>query len=349
MQCNHCGETLMQDDQFCPNCGRPVEQQARPGPQTNRTIPKPERGKIPPWLWVVLVLVGGVLCCGLLAVGGFYLYSDQGQEGVFQMPQANPPGDGLQGMPTAQPPQTTGENTSQEQPPATETAAPLPTADPPDIQQEGLRVWFDEDAMRGVRPVTVEETLPGGYIPWEYAPQHLSLEVQDPPGVIHLVPVDAYVPMGDFAGETIRELRSVLENRPAVAAWGCIPTWDFPCPHQEMNIHISYFDFQNGSGIRSVTVYAVQNTSAINNEAIDYYYNGLTEDGLYYVYARFDLRHTALSEDDWTLPLDVMTEAEALKEYVISYGEMLESSADEYQPKLDVLDAVIQSLRVEVQ
>ena len=55
----------------------------------------------------------------------------------------------------------------------------------------------------------------------------------------------------------------------------------------------------------------------------------------------------ALSEDDWELPVDVMTEAEALKEYVITNGEMLESSPDGYQPKLDVLDAAIQSLRVE--
>ena len=42
-----------------------------------------------------------------------------------------------------------------------------------------------------------------------------------------------------------------------------------------------YFDFQNGSGLRSVTVYAPQNTSAINNAAIDYYYNGLTAEWLF--------------------------------------------------------------------
>jgi hypothetical protein len=220
-------------------------------------------------------------------------------------------------------------------------------SDAPNVVEGSVRIWFDESLMQGVRAVMVDPEPPGGYVPWDYHPMHLSLEIDNPKGVVHFVPVDAYIPMGEFASDTMQELQFTLDNRPGVAAWGCIPTWDFPCPHQEMNINVTYFDFQNGSGLRSVTVYAVQNTSAINNKAIDYYYNGLTDDGHFYVYAHFDLRHPALSEDNWELPLDVMTEAEALKEYVITNGEMLESSADEYQPKLEVLDAVVQSLRVE--
>jgi len=127
----------------------------------------------------------------------------------------------------------------------------------------------------------------------------------------------------------------------------CTPTWDFPCPHQEMNTEVAYVDFQNGSGIRTVSVFAPQNTSAINNEALDYYYNGLTDDGQYYVYARFELRHSSLSEDDWELPLDVMTEVEALEAYVMGYAQQLAASLDGYQPPLADLDAAIQSLRVE--
>lgn len=118
-----------------------------------------------------------------------------------------------------------------------------------------------------------------------------------------------------------------------------------------MNINVSYMDFQNGSGIRSVTVYAPQNTSGINNEAIDYYFNGLTDDGFFYVYAHFDLRHTALPEDEWNVPDDVMVDmtGEKLKEFVTSYGDMLESSASSYQPLLETLDAVVKSLRIELE
>ena len=238
-----------------------------------------------------------------------------------------------------------------QQPQATAPQAEVLSPDAPDVVDGGLQFWFDEALMQGVSVVTVDPTPPGGYVPWDYAPMHLSLEVQNPKGVIHLVPVDAYVPMDDFGKDMIQELQHILDNRPGVASWGCVPTWDYPCDHQQMNINISYFDFLNGSGIRSVTVYAPQDTSGINNQSIDYYYNGLTEDGQFYVYANFDLRHTSLSEDDYNVPNEVMLDmtGDKLREFVISYGDMLESLPDGYQPQLETLDAALKSLRVEIQ
>ncbi|MDX9865290.1 MAG: hypothetical protein RBT34_10840 [Anaerolineaceae bacterium] len=350
MRCSNCDRPLMEGDQFCPDCGQPVNQPVPP-PVAQASAPV-DKKRMPRWLLVVIILAVLILCCGVVVVGGYILFNNQA--GAVPLPVENQALTELQATVSAQETQVAGQLADQQQPVEQPTAWPTEqseaaSSDTPNVVEGSVKIWFDESLMQGVRVVTVDPEPPGGYVPWDYHPMHLSLEVQNPKGFIHFVPVDAYLPMGDFAKETMRDLEAALENRPGVAAWGCIPTWDFPCPHQEMNINVSYFNFQNGSGIRSVTVYAVQNTSAINNEAIDYYYNGLTENGDFYVYAHFDLRHTSLSDDDWELPMDVMTEAEALKEYVITNGEMLESSADEYQPKLDVLDAVIQSLRVEAE
>ncbi len=348
MKCSNCQTPLMEEDQFCPVCGQPVTKSVPPSAVQAAT--PAERKGMPRWLLVVIILVALVLCCAVVVAGGYFLYVDQ--VGAVPLPVENQALTELQATVSAQETQVAGQLADQQQPVEQPTAWPTQqseaaASDAPNVVEGSVRIWFDESLMQGVRAVMVDPEPPGGYVPWDYHPMHLSLEIDNPKGVVHFVPVDAYIPMGEFASDTMQELQFTLDNRPGVAAWGCIPTWDFPCPHQEMNINVTYFDFQNGSGLRSVTVYAVQNTSAINNKAIDYYYNGLTDDGHFYVYAHFDLRHPALSEDNWELPLDVMTEAEALKEYVITNGEMLESSADEYQPKLEVLDAVVQSLRVE--
>lgn len=300
---------------------------------------------MPRWLLIGIILLALLLCCGVIAAGAYLIMP--GQAGSSQPAQGNQEVSALQKTVFAQETQVSAQVSEQEQPAPQEEAPPQETAAPPNIHESGLNIWYDHTAMQGVRVVQVEASPPGGYVPWDYWPMHLSLEVQEPEGEIHIVPVDTYVSMGDFASETIRDLKSTLESHPGFTAVDCIPTWDFPCPHQEMNTEIAYFDFQNGSGMRAVSVFAVQNTSAINNEALDYYYNGLTDDGLYFVYAHFELSHSSLSEDDWELPLDVMTEIEALEEYVMGYASQLAASPDDYEPALSDLDAVIQSLRVE--
>jgi hypothetical protein len=344
MRCSNCNEPLIEGDQFCANCGQPV---APPAPLTAVQAAASDAGKKKPrWLLIGGILLALLLCC--VVVAGVYLMFP-GQAGSSQPSQGNQEVSALQETVSAQEAAIASQETGLAQPAPQEAAPPQETAAPPNIHESGLNIWYDHTAMQGVRLVQVEASIPGEYIPWEYWPMHLSLEVQEPEGEIHIVPVATYVSMGDFANETISGLKSALESQSGFTAVDCIPTWDFPCPHQEMNTEIAYFDFQNGSGMRAVSVFAVQNTSAINNEALDYYYNGLTDDGLYYVYARFDLRHSSLSEDDWDVPLDVMTDIEALKEYVMGYASQLAASPDDYDPLLSDLDTAIQSLRVEVE
>ena len=358
MNCAFCHAPLRDGDQFCENCGRPVAQPVVVNePSVQGTITQsgePPKKRLTGWMLAVIIVVVLVLCCGVTAVGGFFLFNDSSQasslleeNGAIVQMEAT-----VSAQATQLALQIQEQDQAAQQPQETESEMDGPTSsNPPNVVEGSLNIWFDDALMQGVRTMQVEPVPPGGYIPWGYAPMHIKLEVENPKGSIHLVPVNAYIPMGEFANDLIQELQFTLDNRPAVASWGCIPTWDFPCDHQEMNINVSYFDFQNGSGIRSVTVYAPQDTSAINNESLDYYYNGLTEDGFFYVYANFDLRHTSLTEDDWTLPLEVRmdTTGDELQAYVIENADILESWPSGYEPQLEVLDAVIQSLRVELE
>ena len=344
MQCTKCHTPLLPEDQFCPNCGQPVAQPAQvPQPVVQSSAPKSKK-KISVWLWVAIILVVLLLCCGLVA-GGYFLFMDQGN--ITVPPQGNQDVFALQETVSVQETAVANQEAGPVQSAPQDETTPQETAVSPNIHEMGLNIWYDHAVMQGVSIVQVEANMPGDYIAWEYWPMHLSLEIDDPQGEIHFVPVDTYASMGEFASETMRDLQSTLQSQPGYSAVDCTPTWAFPCAHQEMNTEVAYFDFQNGSGIRTVSVFAPQNTSAINNEALDYYYNGLTDDGLYYVYARFELRHSSLSEDVWDVPLDVMTEIEALEAYVMGYAMQLAASQEGYEPQLADLDAVIQSLRVE--
>lgn len=235
MNCQYCQAPLTAGDKFCANCGRPVSQPVQyVAPVQQAALPDGEEKKSR-WLLIVLILVAVVLCCGAAAVGGYFLFANQEQVDVSSLVEENAAMSALQATVSAQETAIAAQvSEQQEQPPQpalpAQDAVPQEqvSADAPDIADGSLRIWFDESLMQGVNAVSVEPVPPGGYVPWLYAPMHLSLEVQNPKGVIHLVPVNAYIPMGDFAKDTMDELQFTLENRPAFAAWGCIPTWDFP-------------------------------------------------------------------------------------------------------------------------
>lgn len=356
MNCGYCHAPLGPDAQFCPNCGRPVAVPAAPAPLPfDETVyspaPTSDKKRMSGWLVAVIILTILAICCMIAMIAAYIMFSNNQSSQNKQLAAAS-----LVQMETTLSAQATSLALQMQALELTTTPQPqqvLPQSGEltaPNWQESGLKIWVDESLMQGVELKYEDPILPGGYLPWEYAPMHLALEMQNPKGFIHLVPVDAYVPMGEFAQNMIRDLQLTVDNKPAVAAWGCIPTWAFPCEHQEMHANVYYLDFQNGSGIRSVTAFQPQDISAINNQTIAYYFNGLSEDGLFYVYALFEIRHSALSENDWNIPQEIYTDltGEKMKAYIIQNAETLESKPDGYQPSLEKLDVILQSLRVEL-
>ena len=237
-----------------------------------------------------------------------------------------------------------------------EPPAAAPTLAPPtqpalefDISENGIRIAYDETIAQNVMADSMSATPVEEMIEWSGNPEYVLLSVYDLNGEIAIYPVNAYKLVSAFAQESLDELAFFLEHKPAVAAWGCIPTTYISCSHQEMRANVNFLDFQNGHGVSSVTVYAYQDWAAINNENIEYTFEGLTHDGRYYVQAHFTIRNPVLPDSDWDIPDNAYTDmtGEAFQDYVMIKEEILWGASGDYQPPLATLDALMQSLKIE--
>ncbi len=152
------------------------------------------------------------------------------------------------------------------------------------------------------------------------------------------------------------EIKSLLSRRPK-SFKGEIPFLPYVEGAQDFQTHVRHLNFKNGKGIAFVTHYAVEPT-LVTNRALTYIFEGITDDGLYYVSATFPVAAPVLPAD--------FSEAEAVKRgldpafrlsdpaakkkytrYVKQTARELETlSPDEYRPDLVRLDKLLSSLNV---
>ena len=159
--------------------------------------------------------------------------------------------------------------------------------------------------------------------------------------------------------DEIKTLQTMLSTRPTT--WEDeIPLLPFGSASQEFHARVKYLSFQNGRGVMFLTQYNIE-PALVNNEGLTYTFQGLTEDGTYYVSATFPVRAPFLPEhygdeqtDNYTLvpPRSYEgAEYEAYKKrqksYLTTVIRKLEAlPANDYQPNLILLEEMMQSLNV---
>jgi hypothetical protein len=107
-------------------------------------------------------------------------------------------------------------------------------------------------------------------------------------------------------------------------------------------------DFQNGSGVRFLTQFA-QDTAVINNEEILYTFQGLTNDGAYYVSATFPVSHPSLPPDGTIYPnnWDYWEFTDNYMDYSMDVENQLNKEPPfTFFPDLFILDEMIETLLV---
>jgi hypothetical protein len=117
--------------------------------------------------------------------------------------------------------------------------------------------------------------------------------------------------------------------------------------------HLGYVNFKNGKGVFFLTQWD-RETTQISNEGLRYVYQGITDDGRYWVYAVFSVTAPFLptGEEPEVVAWDE-------KNYLLSHkskeyqdylrpvlGKLEELPANKFQPNLELLDRLIQSLEV---
>lgn len=122
-----------------------------------------------------------------------------------------------------------------------------------------------------------------------------------------------------------------------------------------LRVQDKLLSFQNGKGERAIVHYA-QDTGPLTNEGLFYSYQGVTDDGLYYVSATFPVKAAFLPNTfaDGFLGMPTTTPGdpgymegyvEAVNHFNRDATERLEQlDAAGYQPNLRTLDAIIRSL-----
>jgi hypothetical protein len=216
---------------------------------------------------------------------------------------------------------------------------------------QGINVSY---SVEKIAAEVVREIIPGVESPagWESAPEHVQLsligyvvpEVFHDPRIL-VYPIGEFEASSDIAASIIANLRGLLAEKPAKPE--AIPFLPMFNAAQMMRAQVKYLDFQTGSGVRFLTQYG-QDYFPINNRDMFYTFQGLTDDGQYYVAAIFPVSHPNLPADGMEVPGgDRDAFANNYESYVADIELLLNvQDLSSFTPNLSFLDAMIHSLEV---
>jgi hypothetical protein len=193
--------------------------------------------------------------------------------------------------------------------------------------------------------------------PWDLAPAHseftlTSYQLQDKfhQPKIFIYPADEYAQMQPNVAENIQRIKNIVAGAPL--AKDIMPSVPFFNAGQLITASMKVITFQSGSGIRFLTEYA-QYPAPINNHELIYHFEGLTSDGKYYIIAILPITAPILAETDKpdaVVPaggVPIPADSGPNEAYYTEVTDKLNVlAADDFQPALPVLDALIQSLIV---
>jgi hypothetical protein len=185
-------------------------------------------------------------------------------------------------------------------------------------------------------------------------PDHTELTIQKYPLTrtqfppqIWIYPVSRFSELlPDILPPRISDLKRIISN-------DALPSGELPflpaIPEiQSFFVHEAVLSFKDGQGVRFITEYSEAPTS-ISNKNIIYTFQGLTDDGKYWVAVTLPISSPILPEENDMLPEGYTEESLILNysSYVSDVKELLEEQApDSFFPTIDELDALVQSISV---
>jgi hypothetical protein len=232
--------------------------------------------------------------------------------------------------------------------------APQAAAGMQEAASSGVSFSYPASLAKGVKGETVPAEAAGSDGPW-WLPvpgyTRLTLEGyvsmgktdQEPRVVVY--PADEFAKSNQEAGNRIAALQKLLQDKPANPE-GELPFLPLENAKQMMHVKVQYVSFAGGQGVRYLTQYA-QGMMPVNNQALFYTFQGLTEDGKYYVAAILPVSHPSLPASFDAVPADQLKVGEAYTTYLNDAAKALEGQDEaSFQPSLADLDALVKSIEV---
>lgn len=240
---------------------------------------------------------------------------------------------------------------------------PAPTSQP---EATGISVSFQNVSFvipEGLASGASSEIIPaadeasGG--PWGVAPEYIEFVLMDysprddfRPPVIRIYPAQEYAAANSWAQSSLAKLQAILASPSMPMTNDNLPTIPFNgAAAQQYASQAKIVSFANGSGVRMTSQYA-QFPGPILKDGSYYHYEGLTNDGKYMVAimvpVTLPIQATAEnpSADGIIYPSDI-SDTTALDAYFQGVTDLLNAaSPDSFQPNLNLLDALIQSIQI---
>jgi hypothetical protein len=228
-----------------------------------------------------------------------------------------------------------------------ETQEPIVLPEP-NFNYAGVNFYFNnllaENLTAGVNPGEYNENAP-----WWSKPEHreylfnnwvLSDTFLSP--TIRIYPVEEYRAINENVSDGLDDLQSSLENKPADGDG--LRVLDLYNAGQMYQSNVKYLKFQNGSGARWLSQYG-QDSSPIGWPDLFYTFQGITDDGKYYISMILPVNHPSLPHPDQ------VTRDQAFYDNFLTYAantrSQLEAESDpSFVPSLVLLDQIVETLSV---
>ena len=160
---------------------------------------------------------------------------------------------------------------------------------------------------------------------------------------VFVFPVDGLAAANPETGEIVDLLKALIEAPQEDSEMPFLPTLN---EMQIFHTHLQYLDFKNGHGLRYLTMFS-QGIVPVSNVQLIYTFQGLTEDGKYFVSAILPVTHPSLPADETITgsePPEFLSDYRAYLENVAAALNPQTSSS--FVPDLTLLDAMISSIEI---
>lgn len=192
--------------------------------------------------------------------------------------------------------------------------------------------------LGGAMPASVRFLFNG-----EKAPEFLSPNVMQ----VSVYKTEDWEKLDPMTAKTVQALKDLVKNKPVTFVQEIPVLPPFPAT-QVFHVQTKYLNFQNGTGAEFVTYYA-QDVSPVLADRIFYTYQGLTNDGKYYVTVFFPVT-TALLPTDPTAALGGASYDEWAKNYIAYLTQLVKDlnglHPAAYTPNLTLLQELVKSIEV---
>ncbi len=242
-------------------------------------------------------------------------------------------------------------------------AAPPPTSTQP---ADGMAASFQHVSF--VLPTGLATNVLSGSVPevkmpddgpiMANAPEHVKFEFDNyalydtfHDAQILVFPAQEYAAMNENAADNIAKLQAILNGTAAANADNLPHITTFNAA-QAFAAHIQMIKFANGSGVSFLTEYS-QYFATANNKYLFYNFQGLTDDGKYYILAILPVSHPLLAYDEnpetvipeGGVPFPGYDNPDGFISYYDNVVILLDQqAANSFMPALTDLDRLIESI-----